>query len=245
MGLALYFRHAPMTKLTIPEKLDQLEALYGTQEAEWPTEPYEFLVWWHCGYPASDAACARGWEALRGAIGTKPAQILGASQAKLAAALKAGGMVPELRAMRLQQIASRVQDEFGGDLRSALLGKPADARKQLKKFPNIADAGADRILLFAGMAAVAAVPSNGPHVLVRMEGGVERLNYTATYRDAQALLMAAIPERFEARMRAYLLLKRHGQETCKRTKPRCGQCPVHASCGYFAKLERGNASAKP
>ena len=84
-----------------------------------PTEPYAFLVWWHCGYPASDAACARGWAELRRTVGTAPEQILKASQAKLAAALKAGGMVPELRAQRLQQIASRVQEEFGGDLRAA------------------------------------------------------------------------------------------------------------------------------
>ena len=233
-----------MKKLTIPEKLGELEAFYGPQVEEWPTEPYEFLVWWHCGYPASDAACARGWAALQKAVGTEQEQILHAPQAKLAAALKAGGMVPELRALRLQQVAARVQDEFGGDLRAALMGRPAEARKLLKKFPNIADAGADRILLFARITPLAAVPSNGPQVLVRMEGGVERTNYAATYRDAQALLAAEVPERFEARMRAYLLLKRHGQETCKREKPRCGECPVNASCGYFARLNRSIASAR-
>jgi endonuclease-3 len=221
--------------MPVAEKLDLLEAFYGTQEATWPTEPYEFLVWWHCGYPASDTACARGWAALKASVGVELEQILGASQAKLAEALKAGGMVPELRALRLQQIAARVRDEFGGDLRGALQGRLSDARKLLKKFPNIADAGADRILLFGQLAPIAAVPSNGPQVLVRMEGGVERVNYTATYRDAQTLLAAAVPERFEARMRAYLLLKRHGQETCKRTKPRCMQCPVRERCGYFAR----------
>jgi endonuclease III len=198
--------------MPVAEKLDLLEAFYGTQEATWPTEPYEFLVWWHCGYPASDTACARGWAALKASVGVELEQILGASQAKLAEALKAGGMVPELRALRLQQIAARVRDEFGGDLRGALQGRLSDARKLLKKFPNIADAGADRILLFGQLAPIAAVPSNGPQVLA-----------------------AAVPERFEARMRAYLLLKRHGQETCKRTKPRCMQCPVRERCGYFAR----------
>lgn len=227
-----------MERLTIAEMLDRLEAFYGAQEVGWPTEPYEFLVWWHCGYPASDAACARGWAALRRAVGVAVGQILGASQGELAGALKAGGMVPELRALRLQQIAARVREEFGGDLRGALVGRLADARKLLKKFPNIADAGADRILLFARIAAIAAVPSNGPQVLVRIEGGVERVNYSATYRDAQAMLAAGVAERFEARMRAYLLLKRHGQEVCKREKPRCGECPIRGNCGYFARLER-------
>lgn len=49
--------------------LDRLEAHYGNQEPYWPTEPYKFLVWWHCGYPASDTGCAKGWESLRREVG--------------------------------------------------------------------------------------------------------------------------------------------------------------------------------
>lgn len=219
--------------------LDALESFYGVQRAEWPTEPYAFLVWWHCGYPASDAACERGWEALRAAVGTDPEQILRASQAKLAAALKAGGMVPELRAQRLQEIAARVRDELGGDLLGAMTGPVEKARKLLKRFPNIADPGADRMLLFAGVAPVAAVPSNCPHVLVRIQLGLERENYGVTYGEAQELLESDVMAGFDARMRAYLLLKRHGQETCKRTKPKCEQCPVSGVCRYFAGHDRG------
>ena len=90
------------------EILDVLETHYGRQTATWPTEPYEFLVWWHCGYPASDAACERGWEALMRAVGVTPEKILAASDATLAGALKAGGMVPELRAQRLRQASPGV-----------------------------------------------------------------------------------------------------------------------------------------
>ena len=52
--------------------------------------------------------------------------------------------------MRLKEIAARVQHEFDGDLRSALVGPLERVRKTLKKFPNIADPGVDRILLFFG-----------------------------------------------------------------------------------------------
>src|SRR5262249_6327320 len=107
-------------KTKIAEVLNKLENFYGAQEASWPTEPYEFLVWWHCGYPASDTACAKGWEKLNSEIGIEPERLLRATPAKLAAALRAGGMVPELRAQRLKEIARRVQDEFGGDLRGAM-----------------------------------------------------------------------------------------------------------------------------
>ena len=134
----------------LTEVLDHLEEFYGAQEPSWPTEPYEFIVWWHCGYPASDAACERGWKSLTAITGIEPEKLLAIPMPKLAAALKPGGMVPELRALRLKEIAARVKDEFGGDLRSALSGPISDARKVLKKFPNIADPGADRILLFSG-----------------------------------------------------------------------------------------------
>ena len=151
-------------------------------------------------------------------------------------------MAPELRATRLKDIAARVEDEFGGDLRAALAGPIAQARKALKKFPSIADPGADRMLLFAGIAPVAAVPSNCPHVVVRLLRGWEGKDYSETYREAQKSIEAEVPEQFDARARAYLLLKRHGQDLCKRTKPKCWQCPVSSSCAFFAG-NRGERSA--
>jgi endonuclease III len=226
----------------VPAILDELEAYYGPQQPGWPTDPYEFVVWWHCGYPASDAACAKGWESLKRAVGIRPQQLLAAGVPALAAALKPGGMVPELRALRLVEVAGRVEREFAGNLRAGLLGSLAEARKLLRKFPNIADPGADRILLFAGIAPLPAVPSNCPHVLVRIRQGQERENYGVTYREAQKAIESETAANLDARTRAYLLLKRHGQELCKRTNPRCTECPVSACCAYFAGKHRGRSS---
>lgn len=117
--------------------------------------------------------------------------------------------------MRLMEIAARVQQEFGGDLRAGLSGPLPQVRKALQKFPNIAGPGADRILLFAGIASVPAVPSNCPHVLVRIQRGPERENYGLIYRDAQSAIQTETLEKFDARTRAYLLLKCHGQQSRK------------------------------
>ena len=231
------------TATSVPALLDSLEAFHGKQKPYWPTDPYEFIVWWHCGYPASDDRCGKGWAALRKNIGSTPKSLLAASPSTLASALKAGGMVPELRALRLKEIAMRVKDQFGGDLRAGLIGPMAQARKTLKMFPNIADPGVDRVLLFAGIAPIAAVPSNCPHVLARILHGKERENYCVTYREAQSAIAAELPETFDARQRSYLLLKRHGQEICKRTKPKCERCPVSAACAYFAGHLRGRAAS--
>jgi len=224
----------PRSPSTLPRLLDELERYYGKQAASWPVDPYAFIVWWQCGYPPSDAACAKGWEALRGPIDIEPQALLRASASKLAALLKAGGLVPQLRAERLKQIAQRVKDELGGDLAAALRGPLAEARKVLKKFPGIADPGADRILLFAGIAPIAAVPSNCPQVLSRTLHAREQQSYQANYREAQAAIDAQVAHSCAARRRAYLLLKRHGQELCKRTRPLCEKCPILFACRFGA-----------
>lgn len=216
---------------TIAKVLETLEGFYGAQEVPWPTDPYLYLVWLHCGYPASDERCSKGWHVLQKVIGVKPSQILDAPPQDLAKALAPGGMVPAVRAMRLKEVATRVVNECGGDLRAALAGPVAGARKLLKKFPNIADPGADRILLFAGVSPAAAVPSNCPHVIVRIMRGREREDYSATYQEAQRAIQD-LPENIAVRKRAFLLLKRHGQDLCKRAKPKCNHCPVSGICAF-------------
>ena len=218
--------------------MNRLEKFYGPQEPSFPVDPYEFLVWWYCGYPASDAACTKGWNSLVGDVGVESRKLLKVKLNKLAAAIKPGGMVPELRAQRLKELAFRVENEFGGNLRAALVGPVPKARKVLKSFHGIGDPGADRILLFAGISPIAAVPSNCAGVLLRILKKAVGENYSATYREEQMVIASELPETFDARARAYLLLKRHGQQLCKRTNPKCQECPLRPHCAYAALNSR-------
>lgn len=230
--------------------LDTLEKHYGEQLAVGPNEPYEMILFVNCGYPATDASCSKGYEQLKREAGTTPGKILAAPKAKLARLMRLGGIVPELRAERLKTIARIVSEVFGGDLKWALSKMmqdekmPVDKRirrvkSALKEFPVIGEPGADKILLFAGLAPVAAVPSACPGVPQRILFGAEDKNYAAGYRAAQEAMKDELPEKFDARQRAYLLLKRHGAEICKRTKPKCEICPVSAFCIYFQETLRG------
>ncbi len=115
----------------ITEVLLRLEKRYGKQQPGWPVDPYEFIIWWHCGYPASDAACEKGWSKLQQEVGADPRNLLEARPDRIAAALKPGGMFPELRALRLKEIAMRVEHTFDEDLRSGLGGPLPHARKAL------------------------------------------------------------------------------------------------------------------
>lgn len=214
--------------------LDELEAHYGRPARPRLRDPYRMVLYRNCGYPQSERNCELGWAALRDQIGVRPEEILRAGRKRLAAALRSGGIVPELRARRLEEIAARVEEEFGGTLRP-LLGRPVkEALRALQSFPTLGAAGAEKILLYNLAAPVAAVPSNCLHVPLRLGIGIEGKSWAAGYKSARAALQAALPGDAPGQLRAYLLLQRHGGELCKANRPACGRCPVRARCRYCA-----------
>lgn len=234
-----------MPKVT--KVLDGLEKFYGKQRAVGPDDPYGMILFINCGYPATDVTCSKGYDALKREVGTTPDKILGASNAELAQATKAGGIVSELRAERLKLIVRILNENFGGDLQWAIKKlmtdekTPAEKRLRrvksaLKEFPVIGEPSADKILLFAGIAPVAAVPSAFTETPQRILFGRADKNYGKGYRAAQDAIAAEVPETLALRQRAYLLLKKHGQEICKRTKPKCEICPVNRMCAYFVEV---------
>jgi endonuclease-3 len=228
-----------MAKLTtrLEKILSHLEKFYGKQKPVGPTDAYEMVLYRNAGYPQSDDRCTKGFEALKKNVGLQPEKILAVPDRKLAEVLAAGGMVPELRARRLKEIAFIVNEDFGGDLKAVLKRPAPEARKALKKFPTISDAGAEKILLFTKTAAVAALPSNCIHVPLRLGFGTERKNWAASYREAQEAVRSELTEGCAAHLRAYLLLKRHGEELCKTSRPRCIECPVSEECRYYQSTQ--------
>jgi len=201
------------------------------------------ILYLNSGYPATDGSCSKGFEALKREVGLKPQEILAASNAKLAKLLRLGGIVPEQRAARLHEIARKVKSEFGGDLKAELKKRVQEkhqeskgihsAKKILREFPVIGEPSADKILLFSKLAPVAAMPSACLGVPMRIWFGKEGKSYAADYRKVREKLDAELPRTFEARQRAYLLLKKHGQEICKRSAPKCEVCPLTARCAYI------------
>lgn len=230
------------------EILRILEQTYGPQKLAGPTDAYEMIVFLNCGYPASDGACTKGFDALKREVGVEPKQLLAAAKAKLAKLMRPSVILPAVCAARLKDIAGRVKNEFDGDLTAALekrledQGKPGTgsrennlnpAKKLLREFPTIGEPSAEKILLFSGLAPVAAVPSAFVGVPIRLFVGEPGKNYAADYRAAREVLDTGLPKTLEARQRGYLLLKKHGQEICKRSKPKCQICPLTAHCAYL------------
>ena len=223
--------HSP----NLPRLLDRLEKFYGKPKAPYPTDPFEMILYINSAYPATEPACDKAFDALKKSVGVRVQDILGASRKKLAEVTRAGGSFAEQRAGRLHEIAALVERDFASDLRGALRKPLAEARKALKLFPCIGDPSADKILLFTRTAPIAAVPSNCVRVPLRLGLGEEGKNYAASYRSAQEGIGAQLPADCGALIRAYQLLKKHGQALCKNSRPKCDLCPVSPDCVYFRK----------
>ncbi len=216
---------------------------YGAPAPLITNDPFELILLESVAYLVSDERRAEAFKLLRKLVGTKPSEILAASKEHLLRVATLGGIAADTRAARLREIALIATTEFGGDLRAALKLPLPRAKQALRKFPSIGEPGAEKILLFTRTSLVAALDSNGLRVLLRLGFGEEKKNYSASYRSAQEAIKNQLVNDCDWLMRAHLLLRQHGKELCKTTKPKCDQCPVRGSCAYFARLALGSKLA--
>ena len=220
--------------ITFSKLLDKLRQHYGAPAPPPSTDPLELIIWENIAYLANDKRRAEAFATLKQSIGTRPEQILAAEHSALAAIGKAG-ILPNVSAEKLLSIAKIAFEEFDSDLRSVLKKPLPQAKKALKRFPSIGDPGAEKILLLTRSYPVMALDSNGLRVLCRVGFAEEQKNYSATYRLVQDAIHEQLPRDCDSLIRAHQLLRKHGQELCKRSKPRCADCPLSDSCNYTRK----------
>ena len=196
-------------------------------------DPLAILVWENVGYLIDDEKRGVLFEEFRKRIGLKAAQIANAPTPILADIAKRGGMNPQVRADRLKEIGRLAISACDGDVVAKLSALPLPkARVLLKKFPSVGDPGADRIILFAGIAARPAIGSDGLRALIRLGYVAQQKSYGTTYRIAtQILEKAGVPSAawYET---AYLVLREHGRALCKRAAPVCEPCPLDRHCAH-------------
>jgi endonuclease-3 len=221
--------------ITFSKLVDTLQQHYGSPAPLPSTDALELVIWENIAYLASDKRRAEAFATLKQTIGTRPEQILAAKHSALAAVGKAG-ILPDVSAEKLLSIAKIAFEEFDSDLRSVLKKPLPQAKKALKKFPSIGDPGAEKILLLTRSYPVMALDSNGLRVLCRVGFAEEQKNYSVTYRLAQDAIHGQLPRDYDSLIRAHQLLRQHGQELCKRSKPRCTECPVRNGCNYGRKV---------
>jgi endonuclease-3 len=213
-----------------------LKKFYGAPKPPPVTDPFEQILWENIAYLADDDKRSAAFSLLRKTVGTSPDDILRAKPEQLLAVTRMGGIVPELRAQRLRQCAEIVQIILKGKLNALLDESLTQAKKTLRRFPTIGEPGAEKILMVAGKYPMFGLESNGLRVLLRLGFGLEQKNYAASYRSVQKALAPQLPKDCESLTVAHQLLRKHGQELCKRSRPLCDECPLNKSCAFASKL---------
>jgi endonuclease-3 len=197
------------------------------------TDPLAIMVWENVGYLVDDTRRGELFAEFKKGIGLKAHQIANAPMAVLSDIAKRGGMVPQKRAERLKEIGRLAISECDGDIVGALRAlPPAKARTLLKKFPSIGNPGADRIMLFAGIATMPALDSNGLRALIRLGFCEELKSYSQTYKAGVAALGEVGAQDADWLKRAYHVLREHGKTLCKRSAPICEPCPLDRVCAH-------------
>ncbi len=211
-----------------------LAAFYGPQPAPPAKGALELVLWENVAYLAGDEKRTAAFALLKKTVGTAPQRILDAPAVALQA-VAAHGILAGRFAGRLRDVARIALDDFGGDLDAAVAGPVPKAKKALRKFPGIGEPGADKILLFLGRHPTLAPESNALRVLGRLGIIREEKSYAAGYTAAQKAAAAELGDEYAVLVTAHGLLRRHGQELCKRGAPLCDRCPVASVCLYALK----------
>ena len=209
---------------------------YGPPRPPVTDDPFELILLENIAYLVSDERREEAFKLLRKYSGTKPHQILAASDEEILKATRLGGMRAEERVSRLREIALIAIDEFDGDLKPVLNLPLAKAKQALRKFPGIGEPGAEKILMFTRAHPVLSLDSNGLRVLLRLGFGEEKKSYTATYRAVQDSVRDQLKNDYDWLISAYNVLRQHGKQLCKTTRPLCERCPVRKSCRYYKSL---------
>jgi endonuclease III len=221
-----------MARIALSQVVERLQTHFGVQKPPKLDGPWEMILWENVAYLADDERRQKAFQALKGRVGTGPAQILSASDDALLEVTR-HGILPERFAGKLRKCAKIVLEAFDGDARGILKWPIERARKAFEKFPGIGEPGAEKILLFTRTYPVLSLESNGLRVLLRLGFGKETKSYSTTYRLVQKAIEGELDQDYAWLIQTHLLLRRHGQELCKRSKPECGQCPLGDHCEFF------------
>jgi endonuclease-3 related protein len=129
-----------------------------------------------------------------------------------------------IKATRLQNLFSMLNDQWEGDL-EYFLGQPASVlREQLLSVKGIGPETADAIVLYAAEKPVFVVDNYTHRILSRHEIIAEDCGYY----EIQETLMDNLEEDVQLFNEYHALLVQVGKDFCKKTNPRCKECPLQS-----------------
>jgi len=209
--------------------VDRLQKFYGAQPTP-PRDPFTLFVWEvlsvHSTPRKRDAALA----ALKRARALTPDAMWRAPQKTLEESVALAGPYREQRITALRTGVDMFRRK--PDLSKVISGPLAPARKALKGLPQMGEAGAYRMLLFAADHPVLPVDARVSRVARRLGFGEAHKEFTKTARSVREAIAAQLPAEADVYRRTFLYLNHHGATTCTETDPHCAVCPLLDACAF-------------
>lgn len=215
----------PLSRLE--KLLSALQTFYGALPSP-PRDPFILFVWEvlsaHSTPRRRDAALA----ALKRIRALTPDAMWRAPKKKLEDSVKLAGPYDD---NRLQALRTGV-DVFrrSPNLASTIRGPLVAARRAIKPLPQLGDAGAHRMLLFAADHPILPIDARVARVARRLGYAAAAGDFRKQARSAQVALARELPTEVTAIRRAFLYLSHHGAATCTEADPHCSICPLVSDC---------------
>ena len=207
--------------------LNSLKEFYGPLPPP-PQDPFTLFVWEVLSAHSTPRKRNAALAALKRIRALTPDAMWRAPQKKLEESVKLAGPYAEnrLQALRTGVDVFRRSPKLPAIIRGPLLA----ARRALKPLPQLGEAGAHRMLLFAADHAVLPADARVTRVGKRLGYGESYAEFRKQSRSVQEALTRELAPSVEAFRRAFLYLSHHGGATCTEADPHCPICPLLQDC---------------
>ena len=207
--------------------LNSLKEFYGPLPPP-PQDPFTLFVWEVLSAHSTPRKRNAALAALKRIRALTPDAMWRAPQKKLEESVKLAGPYSEnrLQALRTGVDVFRRSPRLPAIIRGLLLA----ARRALKPLPQLGEAGAHRMLLFAADHAVLPADARVTRVGKRLGYGDSYSEFRKQSRSVQEALTREVAPSVDAFRRAFLYLSHHGGATCTEADPHCPICPLLGDC---------------
>ncbi len=209
------------TAQQLQEMYDLLSGHFGPQYW-WPGDsPFEIMV-------GAILTQNTNWKNVERAIANlKEAEVLSLAamselpKSQLLEYIRPAGYF-NIKAGRLQNFFSLINEEWGGDLDSFLRQAASTLREQLLSVKGIGPETADSMLLYAAEQPIFVVDAYTHRILHRHD----IIDESFDYYQIQELFMDNLEEDSRLFNEFHALIVQVGKEFCKKSKPACDLCPL-------------------
>ncbi|MFA7250103.1 MAG: endonuclease III domain-containing protein [Dehalococcoidia bacterium] len=153
--------------------------------------------------------------------------MLGLPEDALAELLRPAGYF-RTKARKLRTFCGVVMDEHGGDIDPLLAGSMEEVRARLLAIWGVGPETADAMTLYAGGLPTFVVDAYTYRLFERLGRTPGPRKYDV-YRDH---LMRHVDLDERTLNEWHALIVRHGQQTCRKSQPHCGECPLLDRCAF-------------